>query len=137
MLKWIERFGRRKERTSPQRSEADANSYLNNLRENELSLGASTRRGEHLLKAPGQTRAATVTSVHAPTRPGLPPTTVPHPTSAHADDGGDFGTSMAIAMATGNGAIGYAAGGSLAGGFIGAATSNVGDDSANPLTSGG
>lgn len=137
MWKWIGKLWQRDLAAPPQRSEAEAKSYLNSLRENELSVGAAMRCGEHVTRALGQTRAAAATSGPALTPQNLHSGVAnPVKQADAADSGEDFGTSLAIGMATGSGAVGYVAGGALAGGFIGAAMSGVSDYSAAPRTPG-
>jgi hypothetical protein len=131
MLKWIGRLWRRKQAVAPQRSEADATRYLNDLRENELSLGAALRRGDKVTTAPGQTKAA-MAKATAPVmaRPTSQPTAGYHATETQASKPGeDFAASMTIGMATGSAGAGYLAGGSITGGMIGDAISDLTDDS--------
>ena len=122
--------------TSPQHAEADAKSYLNALRQNELSVGAAMRRGEQVPGAPGQTRSSK-SARPGPHAPAPARSTSSSSATGHTkmesttDEREDFAMSMAVGMATGSALAGFAAGGSFAGGAVGVALDNSCNDSSD------
>jgi hypothetical protein len=131
MLKWLSKLVGRKKLASTPRSEADATTYLNALRERELSLGSALLRGEKMTRAPGQTSrqcsaAAVRPKVPAP-KPGMERSPIDPPTR---DCSEDVSMSLVVGAAMGSAAMGYLVGGSIAGGLIGEALSESVGDSA-------
>ncbi|WP_150124090.1 hypothetical protein [Cupriavidus nantongensis] len=133
MLKFLNRFRFGWRRADPPGnssavSKDEAKRYLNRLREEELSAGASLRRGEILDRAPGQASGSAYTP--------YPQQKTPAPSSQqqYRDDpeqntsGEDFATSVVVADATGSALTGYAVGGSVAGAITGEAVSKSLDD---------
>ena len=131
MISWIRRLlgvTRKKDPEPDAKRNADAKTYLDDFRQNELSVGAALRRGEVVDHAPGQAggaratalersrerRAERVDSLRAPCRPAG------RPESSSSSSSENFGLSMVVGEATGNAMAGYAVGGSLTGGLIGA-----------------
>lgn len=125
MRHWLKKIWRRKQPTvSGDAREVEATQFLANLRENELSVGAALRRGEAISAAPGQVfsgESASVTSTPQRAHKGVcsPPQDATYTVPT------DLATSMVVGAATGSAMLGYAAGGSLAGGMIGAALNDT------------
>lgn len=108
---------------------AAARERLQALREDELSVGASMRRGGPVSQAPGQLRSSTRV-VKARGQHG------PATTDAGSDASpGDFATSSVTAAATGSAVLGYAIGGSLFGAAAGALVHNALTDCAPDASS--
>jgi hypothetical protein len=60
-IKWLSKLRRAIFGPAPSApAESDSKVWLNNLRQDELSLGAAMRRGEHGTRAPGVLNAAQV-----------------------------------------------------------------------------
>jgi hypothetical protein len=114
-IKWLSKLQRAIFGAAPSaRAESDSKAWLNDLRQDELSLGAAMRRGEHVTRAPGVLNSSTGAVQHhhsAVARSAAGPST-----AATADE---TATSIALGLSTGNPAAGVAAG-SLAGGMVGA-----------------
>ena len=114
MISWIKNILKRW--NSPETSEADAKLYLNELRQNELSISASFRRGEIVTSGPGQVWAPNTTWPKIlPSKPVEPSKNVSHIN----EDETDFATSLVVAAITDSALIGYAAGRSIPGALIG------------------
>lgn len=109
----------------------DAKTYLDTLRRDELSVMAAFRRGETVDKAPGQTSGSTSAPGVAPVWRRASPEATRTVKRAERESSGDDGfvTSMAVAAATDNAAIGYLAGRNLAGAAVGSALANSSKDS--------
>lgn len=132
MLKFLKRLclgGRQAEPadSSSVGTNDDAKRYLNRLREEELSAGASLRRGEILDRAPGQASGSAYTpfsqqGTPAPSRRQQ----YPHPEQDKSAE--DFATSFAVAEVTGSALTGYAVGGSVTGAITGEAVSKSLED---------
>ncbi len=125
MLNFLKRLCLGWRRTEPASSVGDnddAKQYLNRLREQELSAGASLRRGEILNRAPGQASGSAYPSrvqqgTPAPSSQGQ----YRQPEQDTSTE--DFATSFVVAEATGSALAGYAVGGSVAGAITGEAVS--------------
>lgn len=102
------------------RSDDKAKKYLNNLREEELSVGAAFKRGEAVHTAPGQIRSD-VNVVAKKKNQAIAPAKNESALGEKKDDGDiAFATSLAVTMATDSPILGYATGGSFSGAAVGA-----------------
>lgn len=126
MRNWLKKIWRRKQTTvSGDAREVEAKHFLANLRENELSVGATLWCGEAISTAPwqvfsGESASVTRTPQRAHNDVCSPPQDATYTVPAE-----DLATSMVVGAATGSAMLGYAAGGSLAGGMIGAALNDT------------
>lgn len=128
MWNWLKRFWQPAQSADIEYvKNAEAKKFLNNLRENELSVGASLRRGETINTAPGQTSTETQTIRVIQRTPQVrtPQTHSIDVKGRDESDDEDFATSMVMGAVTGSSMIGYMAGGSMTGGLIGAASSDT------------
>jgi hypothetical protein len=133
MLKWMSKLVGRKQLESAHRSEADATTYLNALREKELSLGSALLRGEKTMRAPGQTTAQRSVATIRRELPALKPRMERSPINPRTRNCPEnVSISLAVGAATGSAATGFLIGGSIAGGLIGEALSESAGD---PTTS--
>lgn len=100
--------------------EDEAKKYLNNLREQELSVGAAFRRGEVVNSAPGQLRSDK--EEQTAKRNKIVPAAKTDSAYSEKPESNELGfaTSLAVTMATDSPILGYAAGGSLSGAAVGA-----------------
>lgn len=122
MRSWLKKIWRRKQPTfSGDAREVEAKQFLDNLRENELSVGAALRRGEAISAAPGQVFSVESASVTRTPQCAQKSVSSPPQDAAYTVPTEDLATLMVVGAATGSAMLGYAAGGSLAGGMIGAA----------------
>jgi hypothetical protein len=125
MFGWIIRRLRRPA-ADPEARNAESKRFLNELRQNELSIFAAMRRGEPVNAAPRQSLIATTRS--QPLRPtplrveGVSPSVAPtKATGSTAVPDVDLATSLVIGTGTSSALVGAVAGGSIAGGLVGAA----------------
>lgn len=133
MLKWLSKLVGRKQLESTPRSEADATTYLNTLREKELSLGSALLRGEKTTRAPGQTTVQGSTATVRREAPALKPGLERSPNNPRTRDGGeDVSLSLLVGGVTGSAVLGYVVGGSIAGGLIGEALTELAGDATRP-----
>lgn len=135
MLNWLKRIWCfAQPAASADARNADAKKFLEELRENELSVGAAFRRGETVKTAPGQATAGDackVMNAGRVVRQGPQNSRSAQPDAGGEADTEDFPKSMVIGAATGSAMAmaGYAASGSLSGGLIGSALDNSADTS--------
>lgn len=111
-MQWLRRLFRRERDTSSSDRELQAKAALNKLRREELSLGAQARPGTTTNRVYGQTPNRRSAEANSP----LP--------SGNQSDGENFPLSMAVSAASGNAALGYVTGGSIAGALLGSALSD-------------
>lgn len=127
-------FGWRRTRPADRSSETsnvEAKRYLNRLREEELSAGASLRRGERLDRAPGQASGSSSAFTPSARQNTVAASRQPRRHQHSEQDrrpAEDFTTSFVVAEATGSALTGYAVGGSMAGALTGEVVSKSLDD---------
>lgn len=121
MRNWLKKILRRKQPTvCGDARDVEAKQFLANLRENELSVGAALRRGEAINTAPRQVFSGESASVTRTPQRAHKSVCSPPQDATYTVPSEDLATSMVVGAATGSAMLGYAAGGSLAGGMIGA-----------------
>lgn len=120
-MQWLKTLFARRSTPAEAGREQQAKSALDALRRDEVSIGAQMRHGVPVKKAPGQVWSGNAGPAdrilnNAPARPAA--------ASQPQSDVDNFPLSMAVGAATGSAALGYLAGGSISGAYLGSTMSS-------------